>query len=239
MKELSDARVTRLLTPVVATLAPIVPALAYADPLGVKAVTYAERDGLSPLLRYPAAAADLARLPGTRAWSELTPDGRARWWARLPGSVGAGLVAAPGGLGALTDRLGVQDALGFANQFVAVVGVAHEHGVSEVDELVALVGTVLLRRELPVAGADEPERAGRLAAAYRAVQTVRAVRAEFSRRPQPAWVWRWLGSLPVIGVAADFIGECGAVGTAVEDAQAWLGARAESPSVVSGVHSSS
>lgn len=176
--------------------------------------------------RFVSNLAGLTPIPVVNGYVRRDADGRARWWVVPVGAVSTVAVAWPGALGVIARLLPVQTYLGFANQTLVVVGVAGEHGVTEVPEQIDLVARVLARRRIdsrallgdhpgfqdlvPVRETTEKLRGGLFSAvgAVRdVVHTVRTARSALESRPRPAGVFDTLGRLPVVGAAAGYVGE--------------------------------
>ena len=133
------------------------------------------------------------------------------------------MAAVPGLGGALVSRLPVSKALGAAGQGLLLVAIAGEHGVRDEDRLVALLGAVLFRRELTVAGRRQGgRRRGRRrprprspatwpsrtrpptlarvgGAVWRLGRALFAVEDELDKRPHGNFLHQGLGLLPVVG----------------------------------------
>lgn len=230
---IDDDDVAVLLRRALVVINPIVRLVA-TDPLGLKQRTHAlwasdaapakVLDGLAWIL-------DAADVPGTNGWSQLSIDERVDWWVHRVGAVDTLLVAFPGALGAIADRLPIQDALGFVNQAVILCALARELGVTDVDEQVQLIGAVLCQRDLTddVTTDDTDDSAeGRTAAetAWHLVGVARAIERELGKRPQPRAVFRFFGMLPGVGAVADYLGEYGAMVRATNAGRRWLAVNA-------------
>ncbi|BBX28259.1 hypothetical protein GCM10009632_08690 [Mycolicibacterium alvei] len=226
---LSDAAVSGALGTAVAVINPALDIATRFDPLGLRKRTHLEEpaDGaVGKSLDIAAALLNFAEVPGTKAWSEMDQDGHVKWWVHRVGAVTTILVAFPGALGVLADRLPIQDFLGFTNQAIVLCAVAREDGVTDHDDQVQLLGAVLCDRQLPDAdlgaqAADAtpqslPERVWEFAG------TVRAVGDEFAKRPHPQKLYRYLGMLPGVGAVADYFGEFTALRHAANEGAAWI-----------------
>ncbi|MGU3293269.1 hypothetical protein [Williamsia sp. M5A3_1d] len=191
-----------------------------------------------------------AAAPGSPKWESLDTDERTDWWVDRVGSLTAVLVAYPGVFGAAADRLPIQDVLGFTQQAFVLCAVARVHGVTDRLRQTDLLAAVLCGRtitsatllEASTADADiEPlavDEDGRsMTRSARAVvkriwstaQLLRKVAGEAKRRPRPSRVWRTLSAVPVVGAAADYVGERSALKEAVGSGVEWL--RADKPTV--------
>lgn len=203
--------------------------LAYLDPFGLKARTFVptvrERTPVAQVLDAAAAVLDAGRVPGTAAWAAASEQERVNWWVGGLGSVSTLPVAFPGMLGVVGRMLPLQDALGFVNQAIVLLAVARERGIHDRDRQVRMLAAVLCRRDLlgtgetgtPLSWVRRPVRS--------TIDLVRAVNAEFARRPQPSGAWRALGVLPLVGALAGYVGERSALSRAAADGQQWLGAQ--------------
>ena len=170
-----------------------------------------------------------SRLPGTPRWSVMTPEERDHWWVARVGRFTSVVASIPGIGGALARRLPVADILGLSAQGLVVCAIAGEHGVTDRDEQVRLLGTVLFERDLRPGEYGDPhdegvERGardltgelstgsgsgsgsgsdGRLRALARAVwrmgRSLFALHDELDRRPHGHWWWRTLANVPVVG----------------------------------------
>ncbi|KHO20411.1 hypothetical protein QQ44_28290 [Mycolicibacterium setense] len=228
---LSDADVAGALDHAVSVINPVLDVFSRFDPLGLRRRTHRDEPAGGPIgksLDIAAALLNFAELPGTRAWTEMDQGGHVKWWVHRAGAVTTILVAFPGAFGVIADRLGVQDVLGFTNQALVLCAVAREDGVTDHDDQVQLLGAVLCDRELPdaeahtsVGDADTarqslPERLWEFAG------TLRAVGDEFTKRPQPQKVYRYLGMLPGLGAVVDYFGEFAALRHAADEGVAWI-----------------
>jgi hypothetical protein len=178
--------------------------------------------------------------PGSAQWSTLPVQARSAWWVTRIAAVAAPIAATPRVFGLAADRLPIQAALGAAAAGLAVCAVAREHGVTDPDAWVPLLGRVLLDRDLgrgdtaealaaptPPAEADLPEPSGRLRrgtrALWRLARILLAVPGLFDRRPRGALIFRALGKLPVVGLAGGVLDERGAVRRAAAETATLLG----------------
>lgn len=183
--------------------------------------------------------------PGSPQWSSLPVRRRCEWWVQRISALASPLAGAPRVFGAAADRLPLQAALGAATQGLVVCAVAREHGVTDPDAWVPLLGRVLLDRELPrgdtggaastddavsrqelgdPGAADEPNpegghgplrRGGR--ALWRLARVLLAVNGLFDERPRGALAFRALGKLPVVGIVGGVLDERGGVRRAAEE----------------------
>jgi hypothetical protein len=178
--------------------------------------------------------------PGVPEWQQVPQRDRAQWWVRRIEAVAAPVAATPRVAGALADRLPLQGALGAAAAGLAVCAVAREHGIDRPQDWVPLLGRVLFDRELAppaevpslaevereagtaggadVDGAPPPGVARRIASGlWRLATILWSLPGVFEERPRGALVWRALGRLPVVGLAAGVLDERGAVRRAAEE----------------------
>lgn len=114
-------------------------------------------DDPPPTAPFPARAFDAVRdrafgetTPASTTWDQQPVEARVRWWVNRIG-ISAGLAAAaPRFFGALTNRVPLQSALGAAAAGLAVCATAREHGTTEPEDWVPLLGIVLFDRALTV-----------------------------------------------------------------------------------------
>ncbi|KQU39580.1 MULTISPECIES: hypothetical protein [unclassified Rhodococcus (in: high G+C Gram-positive bacteria)] len=247
---LGDERVAGVLKAAVRVIVPVLELLADRDPLGLKKRTFREQADASgtkvdAALNAVASVFDAADTPGTKAWESMTVDQRVSWWVGRVGGIGTVAVAFPGIFGVLARRLPLGDVLGFANQAIVLVAVAREYGITEQDEQVRLLASVLCNRELPKGAsihAPEPdvdgvtddsrvtEPSGRLSRSpfallstlWSVTKILKAVTDELDKRPRSRTVYRWLGNLPVVGAVAGYFGERGALSRAAKLGRRWV-----------------
>ena len=226
--------------------------LAYSDPLGIKRRTFEptdpERNAAAMVLDAAAWVLDVVKFPGTAAWSVMTDEQRSKWWTTRLGALNTVAVAFPGIFGVLLNRLPIQDLLAFANQAVVLVAVAREHGVTERDQQVDLLASVLCRREtksrelLTGRGLrrEISRRRRRDLAPVRAHRNVVAHVQDFSchhgRVAQAAVSgqnpYEIFGKIPVVGVVADYLGERGALVRAAALGEKWIAIRSRNITAV-------
>jgi hypothetical protein len=231
---LRDADVACVLNRAVGLINPSLDLLWDTDPIGLKRRTRGSDDEsvLGTALDAAAWTLNTLDVPGTRAWDEASLDDRIAWWVHRVGAVDNVLVAFPGVLGAVADRLPVQDLLGFANQAIVLCAVAREMGVTDRRRQVALLGAVMCDRDLTDGAPDgdpedvvrererSPQDVPRML--WRVAGVLRAIGAELERRPRPRAVFRYLGVLPGLGAVADYLGEYGALVRAAKAGRRWL-----------------
>lgn len=238
---LGDERVAGVLRAAVRVIVPVLELLADRDPLGIKKRTF--RDGsaesdtaFDTAMNAVASVFDAADTPGTKAWESMSVDQRVSWWVGRVGGIGTVAVAFPGIFGVLARRLPVGDVLGFANQAIVLVAVAREYGITDPDEQVRMLASVLCNRELPrgvAVGAPEPaidEPPARLSRSpfallstlWSVTKILKAVTDELDKRPHSRTVYRWIGNLPVVGAVAGYFGERGALSRAAKLGRRWI-----------------
>jgi hypothetical protein len=160
------------------------------------------------------------------------------WWIRRVGKLTSLAASVPGLLGALGDRLPLQDILGATGQGLLLCAIAGEHGVHDQSVRVRLLAAVLFGRDLdPAAGTTTPASAPvpppnrRLAVKpaakwlWRQGKLLLAVRDELEKRPHGRVYHRALGMLPVVGMAGDYLGERSALKRSARAADRWLHTR--------------
>lgn len=230
---LDDADVACVLHRAVGVINPSLDIVWGTDPIGLKGRTHsADADGpAGPLGTGLDAAAwvlNALDVPGTEAWEQASLDDRIDWWVHRVGAVDNLLVAFPGVLGVVADRLPIQSFLGFANQAIVLCAVAREMGVTDRRRQVALLGAVMCGRDLTDdadPGAEvEPEGEGRSIAEtlWHVAGVLRAIGDELDRRPGPRALFRYLGVLPGVGAVADYLGEYGALVRAAKAGRRWV-----------------
>lgn len=213
--ELTDEDVAGALGRAVTLIDLILDVLAEADPLGVR-----------PRL-------GCVDLPGTKAWDDKDRTARIRWWVRRVGALDTVLVAFPGLLGVIADRLPIQDLFGFANQAIVLCAVAREYGVTDTSTRVRMLAAILCARDLTdgpdPAPAQEPgwSQMSLARKLWHLVGILNAIGAELGKRPHPRGLFRYLGMLPWLGAIADYLGEYGALVRAAAAGEAWLAASAD------------
>ena len=243
---IDDKTVATVLTRVVWIVNPVLDVLSETDVFDLKERTKHADDANKSLLNRGlgavAWALNTADLPGTKSWESMSLDARSKWWVRRVGAVNTLIVAYPGVLGAIANRLPLQDALGFGNQAILLCAVAREHGLDEYQQ-VRLLASVLCDRTIPeqapagVAEAaakegaeDEPiKKEGKSRTPFalaktlwRIGQMVRGITGELRKRPRPGKFFHYLGMIPVVGAVGDYFGEYSALGRAAKEAQDWI-----------------
>lgn len=241
-----DRAVVRVLRPFVRATRPVLDGLREVDPFGLRSRVEADGTADRDLREKVLDALSAVQVPGTSAWAAMTPAERSRWWVYRVGRFTTLVAAVPGLGGALANRLPVSAAIGAAGQGLLLVAIAGEHGVRDEDELVALLGAVLFRRELvverPDADADAEaqtratELTGELAverptlqrvagAVWRLARTLFAVDDELDKRPHGNVFHEGLGMLPVVGAVGKYLGEWSGLKRAAREAEERLGRR--------------
>ena len=236
---IDDADVACALSRAVRVINPVVDLLSRADPFGLKDRSHRIGDSDGSVDRALDALAwvlNTADVPGTQAWADMTLDERVNWWVHRVGAVDNVLVAFPGVLGAVADRLPVQDALGFANQAIVLCAVAREYGIDDHGQQVRLLAAVMCGREVDADeyaddndAAPEPESSPMdgtplafLKPLWRVAGQLRAIGDELGKRSRPRRIFRYLGMLPAVGVVADYFGEYGALVRAAKAGRTWI-----------------
>jgi hypothetical protein len=261
MTTLSDTELLGILHRATGLIAPVLDVLADSDPFagsageagdtGRRASSSAESSfpekAVNAAANSLAWATNAAAAPGTPKWQSMSVAERDDWWVTRVGSITNILVAYPGVLGAVADRLPIQDVLGFTQQSFVLCAIARVHGVDDRREQARMIAEVLCGRTIDptVARADEETLAeavpddipdadrdvadGRPWSARDVVKRVwatakllRAVVGEIKHRPAPKRIWRTLSNVPVVGAAADYVGERSALREAADNAARWL-----------------
>lgn len=233
--KISDADIADVLGRAVRIIDPLLDVLAKTDPLGLKKRTRHLGDGdgaVDKIQDTLARVLNIADVPGASSWDDMDLDGRVNWWVRRVGALNTIAVAFPGFLGVIADRLPIQDLLGFANQAIVLCAVAREHGVTDRQEHVRLLASVLCDRELtPGTVPDDTDGefiqfsatpAGVVRALWSLAGLLNAISDELARRPHPRAVFHVLGMLPVVGAVVDYFGEFGALQRAAKAGQTWI-----------------
>jgi hypothetical protein len=239
-----DSAIVAVLRPFVRATRPILSALRESDPFGLRGRRDAESDSVRDKLLDGLAA---VKVPGTAAWADMDVAARTHWWIRRVGRFTTAVAAIPGLGGALAQRLPVSSAVGAAAQGMLLVAVAGEHGVTDEDELVALLAWVLFKRK-PVlrapsdsedaaasAKADEIEGdlasggkplATRIASAvWRLGRALFAVEDQLDERHHGRFYHQFFAMLPVVGVLGKYLGEWSGLKKAAREAEKWLAER--------------
>lgn len=248
---ISDAAVVAALRPFVRATRPVLDALRESDPFGLRSRVAGgggepvREDSDRRFADRVLDALSTVEVPGTSAWAAMDVVSRSRWWVRRVGRFTTLLAAVPGLGGALANRLPVSSALGAAAQGMLLVAIAGEHGVRDEEDLVALLGTVLFRRELSVRGpspaadaaadARAAELTGDLAApktpptlqrvgraVWRLGRALFALEDELGKRPHGNRLHEGLGMLPVVGALGKYLGEWAGLKRAAAEADRWL-----------------
>lgn len=238
---LGDRDAARLLYAVTGLIDPALGAVEHLDPLGVKGRTFrsaeqtddpaSSEDLIAKAMKVVGAvddslvwASDTAGLPGTAKWESWSPAERRDWWIKRVGPISTLAVAYPGVFGVIADRLPLQTVIGFAQQAILLCAVARAYGVDDRHRQTDLLARVLCKRQIDsrslLAKAEESpktsESSGLVHAAWSGIGKSRAVLGELARRPSSRQPWRMLGALPVVGAAADYIGETSALRRAAD-----------------------
>jgi hypothetical protein len=240
--EITDTDVAAALGRAVQIIDPLLDVLWGSDPLGLKdrsrhlgdesgsdgGVLDKAQDAIAWVLN----AVDV---PGTRAWDEMDLDARVDWWVWRVGAMDTILVAFPGVLGAIGDRLPIQDLFGFTSQAIVLCAVAREHGISDHRQQVHLLAAVLCNRDLVTTdrqevAADEPSERGGFPttpldlakSVWNLMGLFASIGDELARRPHPRRVFRYLGMLPAVGAVVDYLGELGALARTAKSGRRWI-----------------
>ncbi|WP_206486796.1 hypothetical protein [Rhodococcus sp. KRD162] len=234
---MDDRRVAAVLSSAVAIIDPVLDLLAERDPIGLKGRTFRESSDedstLDNVIDFLAKAFDTTDFPGTAGWEKLDSDARSQWWVNRIGALNTVAVAFPGVFGILVNRLPLQDLLGFANQAMVLVAVARESGVTDRETHVALLGSVLCKRDLTSISDTAPEKKEQsptsgpfalLRGMWRIANVLRDVAGELEKRPHPRGFYRVIGAIPLIGGVAGYLGERGALSRAAKQGRKWLAA---------------
>jgi hypothetical protein len=233
---ITDDEVAAVLLRATQVIDPILDVLAEADPLGLRERTRhlggPAGSALGTVEDAFAWALNTAKVPGTLAWDDMPMDDRIDWWVHRVGALNTVIVAFPGVLGAVGDRLPLQDLLGFTNQAIVLCAVAREHGISDHRQQVGLLAAVLSGRNLvPDRSADAlpsdssalPRTpAGLAQGLWRLAGLMRAIADELAKRPHPKGFYRVLGMLPAVGAVADYLGEYGALVRTAKAGERWI-----------------
>jgi hypothetical protein len=240
---ITDDDVAAVLLRAAHVIDPILDLLAEADPLGLREHTRhlggTAGGALGKAEDVFAWALNTAKVPGTLAWDGMAMDDRIDWWVHRVGALNTVIVAFPGVLGAVGDRLPLQDLFGFTSQAIVLCAVAREHNICDHREQVRLLAAVLSGRDL------RPDRdqahaadllpsdsnvlprtpAGVATALWRLTGLMRAIADELAKRPHPKGIYRVMGMLPAVGAVADYLGEYGALVRAAKAGERWIARR--------------
>lgn len=267
-----DDAVVAILRPFVRATRPILAGLRETDPFGLRSRVGGPSDptgspgasGSSDSTDPADSAEDVERglsdkildalasiqVPGTSAWASMTVSQREHWWVYRVGRFTTLIAAVPGLGGALAKTLPVSAAVGAAGQGMLLVAVAGEHGVTDEDTLVALLASVLFRRDLrtvtltPEADAAADAKAAELtgdldgsgrgagsmlrrvgSAVWRLGRALFSVEDELDKRPRGRFYHEWISFLPVVGVVGKYLGEWSGLKRAAARGRRWLSGR--------------
>ena len=248
-----DDAVVSVLRPFVRATRPVLAGLRESDPFGLRTrvghdPSDAEEQSLSDRVLDALAS---VQVPGTAAWATMTVDQREHWWVHRVGRFTTLIASIPGLGGALARTLPVSAAVGAAGQGLLLVAVAGEHGVTDEDTVVALLASVLFRRDVRPASTLTPEadaavevKAAELTgdldgssrgagptlrrvgtAVWRLGRALFAVEDELDKRPHGRFYHDWIGLLPVVGVVGKYFGEWSGLKKAAAEGRRWLDRR--------------
>ncbi|CAN5660009.1 hypothetical protein BH09ACT7_BH09ACT7_36340 [soil metagenome] len=239
---ITDADVAGALGRAVQIIDPLLDVLWGTDPLGLKKRTHhlgAADGALDKVQDGVAWVLNTADVPGTSAWAEMDLDARIDWWVWRVGALDTIVVAFPGFLGAVGDRLPLQDLFGFTSQAIVLCALAREHGITDHDQQVRLLAAVLCDRDLrpgiepdsgPPPAPEEPMSLSKVAhGLWGLMGLLAAIGDEVAKRPHARRFFRYLGMLPAIGAVVDYVGELGALVRAAKAGRRWI---AQHPAVL-------
>lgn len=189
--------------------------------------------------------------PASPQWSQEPVKRRVAWWVSRIANTAGLAAAAPRFAGVVADRLPLQAALGASAGGLAVCTTAREHGVTDPNDWVPLLGRVLFDRDLRCpdraeltpeecerileeASADptEPpsamsglgERAqGTVRTLWRLGRQLLAVPDLLDHRPRGNVVFRLLAKLPVVGVVGGWLDERAGIAHAAQQTSRLVG----------------
>ncbi len=252
---IGDDAVVTVLRPFVRATRPVLAGLRETDPFGLRSRVTGRSGGdrgtdeeertLSDKILDALAS---VQVPGTAAWAGMDVHEREHWWVYRVGRFTTLVAAIPGLGGALARSLPVSAAVGAAGQGMLLVAVAGEHGVHDEDTLVALLASVLFRRDVSSAGKLTPEAdaaadamaaeltgdldaEGRGAgstlrrvggAVWRLGRALFSLEDELDKRPHGRFYHGWIGLLPVVGVVGKYLGEWSGLKRAAANGRRWL-----------------
>lgn len=231
---LTDDDVAGALRRAVDLINPILDLLSQTDPLQIKERTRHPGESQSTggrVLDAMAWLVNAADIPGTANWRAMDVDARVNWWVWRVGALDTLVVAFPGTLGIVADRLGIQDLLGFTSQAIVLCAVARELGVTDRHRQVELLGSILCDRQLSATPTDDAPTAAApsgwypvalVKSVWHLAAVLGAISTELTKRPHPTRIFRYLGMLPGIGAVADYFGEYTALIRAAQQAQRLL-----------------
>ncbi|MDT5001135.1 MAG: hypothetical protein QOK12_3240 [Mycobacterium sp.] len=233
---ITDDDIAAVLLRAAQVIDPLLDVLAEADPLGLRERTHhlggPAGSALGRVEDAFAWALNTAKVPGTLAWEDMPMDDRIEWWIHRVGALNTVIVAFPGVLGAVADRLPIQDLFGYANQAIVLCAVAREHGIFDHRQQVRLLAAVLSGRDLVPDGSTEAlpsdssalprTPAGVAQGLWRLAGLMRAITDELAKRPHPKGFYRVVGMLPGVGAVADYIGEYCALVRAAKAGERWI-----------------
>lgn len=175
--------------------------------------------------------------PGSSTWAEQPRDARVAWWVNRISATAGTAAAAPRIAGALAGKLPLQGALSASATGLTVCAVAREHGVTEPQEWVPLLGKVIFKRdniqsrtdvfsdpepsELSLDegdGANQPADQSGASRTKRSAQTLwrlagafRGLQDLFEDRPRGGFLARKGSGIPGLGAVAGWVDERGGI----------------------------
>jgi hypothetical protein len=233
---ITDDEVAAVLLRVTQIVDPLLDVYSEADPLGLRERTRhiggPAGGALGKVEDAFAWVLNTAKVPGTLAWDDMAMNDRIEWWVHRVGAVNTLIVAFPGVLGAVADRLPVQDLFGYTSQALVLCAVAREHGIFDHRQQVRLLAAVLSGRNMVSDPSGDPPPSGYSAlprtpagvaqGLWRLAGLMRAITDELAKRPRPKGVYRVLGMLPGVGAVADYLGEYGAMVRTAKAGERWI-----------------
>ncbi|MFC5993947.1 hypothetical protein ACFQE5_06960 [Pseudonocardia hispaniensis] len=248
---ISDAAVVAVLRPFVRAARPVLTGLREADPFGLQTRAQGAAPGSMEQRRLRERALDAlasVKVPGTAAWAAMDVEQRCQWWIHRVGRFTTVIAAVPGLGGALARSFPVSDTVAAAGQGLLLCALAGEHGITDEETLVALLGAVLFRRDLTpralspaddaVVAARAAELTGDLAdrrsaptlrqiagAVWRLGRALFAYSDELDKRPHGRFYHDAIQMVPLVGVMGRYLGEWSGLKRAARKAHDWMAAR--------------
>ena len=238
-KGMSDEQIVAILDRTVSIADPILDIIADSDPMNVKPRTFGRRWWDLIPTRFgdvTATALNAADWPGTGAWEKLSMDERAAWWVSQVGSLTSAAPAFPGMFGAWSKKLPAGALLGAASQALIVLAIGREYGITDRNEQIDLLGSVLFGRDLDGsevkhAAREEVPEDNRAKAIFRSLWDIglalMSVEKELGARQQSPTMLQHLTWVPVVGAVASYVGERIALRRAADVTRRWIGEHRE------------